>query len=583
MKKFKTQYIIPQMKRQFIIFAIFGILMLTTCSNETYDFFVTSSDPDSINIESVVSANKAEDYPHLTQTTEKGWLVLFYICADYYRKYSSYPNHPNDSRYNQMSQIGRGLKKIKLADGKTPKSAFANVTAAGLWDGYNKDEKLNTYLPYTYLFEFKYPEQTYTADIAKSYKNFTIDYTKEITESENDWLNGKQEANSADVNTLKNFLTWALQKYNSDNSKEVVLILAGDGGGSFGEEIGSYIPPSRALCKDASSDSYYLTAKEITEALSANGFSSLNKLPLLILDSSFSSSLEDAFEYKDTILSLVASPSEVPCAAIDFNYLLQCFTKKATPYSIGTSLVNIYANKNYGSNAETDKGTASLSYIDLTQIDELTNKVNIFADHILTCKNQKDIDYKYSVFECLTNEDFGFLNYDDEAPNYMTDSAMFYKAEYMHEVENIYLPDTTNIFHGYFYQFDLGYLAFEIYKSVSTKQGLDTIYYSCDEINKALKKAIISSWRNGTGAKKGLYTSLDSDFRFGLTITGPARTVNGDDNNYLQPYNFSDFSFKNYKETGKETSANWNELLRTVFPEQFIENTYPHYKNSSSS
>lgn len=575
------------MRLRFLLITLSSLLIFGACSSDTYDFIITSSDPDAVNIENIVTPNDSSEYPHLTQTTDKEWLVLFYIAADTSKKYNSYPRQPNDARFIQMAQIGRGLRKIRLADGKTPKSAYANVTAVGLWDGYNanrdgqdEEKDLQHYLPYTYLFEFKYPDQTYTADISSNYENFTIDVSSDVMNSTNNWLTDTHEANTASGDTLKNFLSWALSKYNSDNSKEVALILTGDSGGSFGDETGTYIPPeSRATCRDSSSNSSFLSAPEIVTALSANGFSSSEKLSILILDAAFSASLEDSFEYKDTVLSLVASPSEVPYGAIDFNYLLQCFTKNATPYSIGTSLVNIYANINYGRNQETFKGMSSLSYIDLTQIVPVANNTNMLADKIISLKNTKKIkNNTYSVFDCLTNSDYGFLKYNDEADNYLTDNAMFYKAMYEHEVTDKLHPEATTFFQGYFYQFDLGYLAYKIYRTVASKQGIESIYYYCDEINKSLEKAVVSCWRNGTGSKSGLYPAVESNFRLGLTITGSARDQSGFAGNYLQPYNFSTFSFRDYKETGKESSSNWKELLTELYPEQFQANNYPHYK-----
>ncbi|MCR5495446.1 MAG: hypothetical protein K6F15_07385 [Treponema sp.] len=568
------------MKYVAFAFSLF-LLIFTGCSDSKYEFMVYSQDPDAINIESVVTAKDIEIYPHLSQKTDKDWLLLFYLCADADKIHNTDPN-PNDEMFRQMAQIGRGLKKIRKYDGTSPKSNYANVTAVGLWDGYNVEKELTYYLPYTYAFEFKYPSQTYTSEIVQDVNNFTIDKSPEIMSSENNWIGELHEMNMAKTESLSAFLSWALAEYNSDNSKEVALIIAGTGGGSFGDETGTYIPPSaRSTCSDQSSESFYLSATDIVTALTANGFSSSNKLPLLIIDSSFSASLEDAFEYRNTVLSLVASPSEIPFASIDFNYLLQCFRKDASPYSIGSELVNIYANKNYYKNSITNKGISSLSYIDLSHVESIGNNVNLLADSILNLKDTKNLNNnKYSIYDCMTNSDYGFLLYNDSAENLLTDYSMFYKAVYNHETANL-IPKyegTTIFLQGYFYQFDLGYLTRQINKTAAYKTGAESIYYYCDEIQEAMKKAVVSCWRNGTGNKSGLYNSIDSDSAFGLTITGPARELSGCEGDYFQPYNATNFSFKDYKESGNESKNNWKNLLESLFPEQFKDITeFIHY------
>lgn len=568
------------MKYVAFAFSLF-LLIFTGCSDSKYEFMVYSQDPDAINIESVVTAKDIENYPHLSQKTDKDWLLLFYLCADADKIHNTDPN-PNDEMFRQMAQIGRGLKKIRKYDGTSPKSSYANVTAVGLWDGYNTDKELTYYLPYTYAFEFKYPSQTYTSEIVQDVNNFTIDKSPEIMSSENNWIGDLHEMNMAKTETLSAFLSWALAEYNSDNSKEVALIIAGTGGGSFGDETGTYIPPSaRSTCSDQSSESFYLSATDIVTALTANGFSSSNKLPLLIIDSSFSASLEDAFEYRNTVLSLVASPSEIPFASIDFNYLLQCFRKDASPYSIGSELVNIYANKNYYKNSITNKGISSLSYIDLSHVESIANNVNLLADSILNLKDTKNLNNnKYSIYDCMKNSDYGFLLYNDSAENLLTDYSMFYKAVYNHETANL-IPKyegTTIFLQGYFYQFDLGYLTRQINKTAAYKTGAESIYYYCDEIQTEMKKAVVSCWRNGTGNKAGLYPSIDSESAFGLTITGPARELSGCEGDYFQPYNATNFSFKDYKESGNESKNNWKNLLESLFPEQFKDITeFIHY------
>lgn len=334
------------MKKYSFIFALIISFFYISCSSDSYNIFLTTTEPDTINIENIVIPNSADKYPELTAPVNKDWLVLFYIGADSY---------VNDELYLQMAQIGRGLRSIMRYDGQTFKKDFSKVTAVALWDGFNTDGSYTPkfYLPNTYLFEFKYPEQKSTIEIADDYRNFTINHSDEVLKSGDNWLTINQEVNSADGDTLRKFIAWAQNKYNSDNSKEVILVISGMGGGSFGTETGTYIPPSsRATSRDYSSESYYLSAPQIKIALEANGFNSSNKLKLLIIDSAFSASLEDAFELRNNVASMIASPSDVPDGGIDFNYFLQSLRKNTSIYNIGSETVNVYANRNYNYNKE---------------------------------------------------------------------------------------------------------------------------------------------------------------------------------------------------------------------------------------
>lgn len=581
MKKFKTQYIIPPMKRQFILTAFLSFLILASCSDNSYDCYSWTYDPDVINIDNVVSANNAEEHPHdnLKTKIDKDFLVLFYINGD---------TPANDYLFYQMAQIGKGLRNVRRYDGITPKKAYNNITAAGLWDGYNKDAEFTPsyYYPYTSVLEFIFPEQEYTKNIVKDIKNFSIDYSSEIMKSTNNWLTDIQEANLADSNTLKEFLSWAIAKYNSDSSKEIILVLIGMAGGSFGDETGSYIPPdfSRSTCRDYSHESYYLSASDIKKALNDNGFTDTNKLPLLVMDTGLSASIEDTFELKDCVQALLTSPTEAPAGGMDLNYFLTTLTKNTSIYDIGNANVNIYANKNYGTQPQTTNGDASLTFMDLTTLGTLADNVNLLSAEILSRKDTKEIEYsdgkKYSMYDLMYNKTLkdGFLYYSSTVENSITDKTMHYLALYQHKI-----PGDT-FFMGYFYQYDLTYLSYAV-RRAAEKSGANSLYYYANQVIENLSEVIVSSWRNGTGSKYGLYPKLNSTFNddasllhFGITIGGPARSQNKNADGsyiYLQPYNFSDFAYKDYQDS---TGTTWKYLLLSLFPEQFVENKFTVYE-----
>lgn len=571
------------MKRCFFLYLIV-FYFFSSCSSDTYDIIVNcASDPDFINIENVVSSRDSRNYPYLTEKSEKEWLILFYIDAD---------NYKNDQLFQEMAQICKGLRNIYRYDGITPKKEYNNVTAVGLWDGFNKDTKYtpNYYMPLSYLFEFQYPQQENITQILSTYKgtpeklNFLKDVSNDvINDPDDNWLGSYHEVNMADKNTLDKFLKWALKKYNNDNSKRVIIVMSGEGGGSFGKETGSYVPSSRAINRDMSSDSYYLSMKDVHDALENNNFTESNKLDLLVMEQDYSASLEDLYEIKDVVKATLASPSSLPGSSVDMNYFIQSLRKNSTIYSIGTEAVNVFANKNYTKYPETsygdipdkNQGMATLTFIDMSKIKELGDKVNKLADGIYKTNIHNEnylVDQKYTFLECMDNKEnisyeYGLLKPDDYAKNFITDYAMFYKSWYRHKI------DRYDYFWGHFYMFDLGYFCEKSY-TVASKAGRDgilEIIEPADNIRQFLEETIISSWRNGTNSKSGIYTTLSNSNIYGITITGPAKVNNGSKKLYMQPYNFSTFTYKDYKKDGMH---NWYDVLHTLYEEQFHENPY---------
>lgn len=59
------------MRLRFLLITLSSLLIFGACSSDTYDFIITSSDPDAVNIENIVTPNDSSEYPHLTQTTDE--------------------------------------------------------------------------------------------------------------------------------------------------------------------------------------------------------------------------------------------------------------------------------------------------------------------------------------------------------------------------------------------------------------------------------------------------------------------------------------------------------------------------------
>ena len=95
------------MRLRFLLITLSSLLIFGACSSDTYDFIITSSDPDAVNIENIVTPNDPDNHVHseLKQPIDKDFLILFYINGD---------TPFNDYAFYQMAQIGKGLRQFLL-------------------------------------------------------------------------------------------------------------------------------------------------------------------------------------------------------------------------------------------------------------------------------------------------------------------------------------------------------------------------------------------------------------------------------------------------------------------------------------
>ena len=225
----------------------------------------------------------------------------------------------------------------------------------------------------------------------------------------------------------------------------------------------------------------------------------------------------------------------------------------------------------------------SISFLDLRDISHLAENTTLLADKILKRNTnseeyKEEIDRSITLYECMNNKTYGFFNFNENAENNITDYGMFYKSEYYHDI-----PD-YDYFWGYIHQYDLGYFSHVIAR-LCESNAVEDVYFYCNNIKQNLQNIIISSWRNGNNTKEGIYPALENTNittnglkpKFGLTITGPARVQSKE---YLQPYNFSEFKFKNYRYNDDENTGNWRDLLFSLYPEQFQETNFYVYIKS---
>ena len=496
-----------------------------------------------IEIQNIVQANKTISHENLTKKSENNWLLLFYMNGD---------NEQNDSIYEKLFNISKGIRYLRTEQ-NTPKVFFDTVTALVLWDGYNKkSSKTKHYHSETSLCEFVYPPNTEKKDFLEDSSQYLNNLSENI-----DWIaNNDNELNLGSEETLEFFLSWSIKNYTASN---IVLIFDGPSTGPFGSS------DSRTATYDESSDYDYLTTDEISVALKNAGFSQTNKIDLIISNTEFSATIEDAYELKNYAKAYIAYPSGIPTAGLPYHRFLQSFTKDSTIQSIGINAVNIFASYYHKTNTiDSDHNIASISFIDLSFIDAVKNAIDPLASYIVDNSTQKKVDNgTYSYLECLRNNTYGFLNFDESSKTFITDYAMFYRCVYK------YTDEADAYSWGHFFTFDLGYFCTAMLQTAQ-KNGDRSIQNNSSLLLKSLQKAIVASWRNNSSTQepKGYYPSYieenNADINYlGLTITGSSKATQNTSANtfYFQPYARKNLDF--------QTESNWFTLLKTAFPEQF--------------
>ena len=535
-----------------LLFILISLFFLISCNIERIEAKIEEVHEDPI-IYNIVTPDKSDEHSELTEKCSD-YLVLFYIAAD---------NSNNDFYYEKMIDIVRGIYRVRSNDNITPKKGYAKIQAVVLWDGSNsiqKDSSTNYkyFIPNSKVFEAKFPETGRMSDWYSDYLNGFKDVSSTAT-----FLGQNNEINTGSKEALKNFLTWSKEKYSAE---KIILVLCGIGEGPFG----TY---SRANQMDNSSRKDFLTAPELNSALKDAGYAE-EKLDLIIFDSSFSSSLEDLYEIRNCVKSVIASPGETPVTGINYKHLLKLLKENSTIYDIGSSIVNIYASSFYN-NSEIDKmqystmGRASISFIDESNIEDIATFVDTFAYYIISQKNNNQIAYessRYSYFQTLQdNPDipYNFLTTSESLNNFLSENTMSYRCTFKIDYED------SGYSGGHFFTYDLAYLASAI-NIVSQQAGTIEIQNITNQLIEKLDNTVISSWKNGTDKKEGLYKSdiykpfvnYATKNLFGLTITGAAKQHYIQNTPiYYQPYQFSDFSFK--------ADSTWYSLLKQLYPNQF--------------
>jgi len=339
------------------------------------------------------------------------WLFLFYFDAD--------DSGINDDLYKNIRDIECAFAKTRNADG-SPKAGYAKVTALVLWDGISEEKKgEQKYIhPDGALYEIG---ADYSLEyVPQSGNEFDAGYvtlgdeflvgpnTKDLTAQASGWL--PKEPTMSDPATLTNFLKWAKARYSASN---VVVCLQDHGAGTHKETYtdsnASMI--SASLCSDASDGTdRLLTCKNITDALSAAGYTGADKPKILWNDLCLQATAEILWNYKGCADYYCAS-ANVSCMP-DYYGVFTNIKSGMTALDVGKVIVSAYMHRYYKepidqpADAESainsrSSGcsvyTSSFMSLDMQKAFALKDGVDKLSDELLKIK-ESDANLFYSIF-----------------------------------------------------------------------------------------------------------------------------------------------------------------------------------------
>lgn len=533
------------------------------------------------------------EYYVFAEKKSSDYLVIMYMDGD---------NNLNDSIFLDMNEVEYGLYQIRNYDG-TPKNDYASVNVVALWDGWTGDE---SYTPFigtsaTKIYEFGRDYSNRCENLSDPgcvlSKN-TIDYTSTAS-----WItDANGEVDMGDKQTLINFLNWVNERYEAE---KVILQFSNHGAGPRSApvyvEIEDGLPiridntGRRALCWDDSSYSEsFLKTKDVSEALAEAGYGTEKKLDMILMDVCLGAAIEDAYQFKDYAKYLVGSPNVVPGNGMDYVNIMKSFTANSTIESVGTQLIDDYAdfyrwNDQEWSSLLTDFAEFSnsevtayeamylsefgdyflstLSMLDLSEIDVLEDKISNLATLLLANKDKKIVGI-----------------YFDESGKFVYEAT-----EKTTEIPYLDLLKEFVVYGGvsgysiryrgtFSWLFDIGYMMDKIAQVatpiVTTQNGdkenpngWPELLAASEEIKESLEAVIVKAWRdspceNENGELVDLYEYLGGT-HYGLTISGRSVFYDGKDID-IQKGNCPDF-YRTDLAFGADSA--WTDLLVEFFGE----------------
>lgn len=359
------------------------------------------------------------------------WLFLFYFDGD--------DTSINDDLYTNIREVECALAQTRNADG-SPKEGYASVTALLLWDGISEEKKGNQkhVHPDGALYEIgadyslEYVPQSgnvFDSGYVTLADGFSVGpNTKDLTEQARDWL--PKEPTMSDPATLTNFLKWAKARYSASN---VVVCLQDHGAGTHKETYTDSTVPSKdgvsssslisaSLCSDASDDTdRLLTCKNITDALSAAGYTGADKPKILWNDLCLQGTAEILWNYRGCA-DYYCSSANISCMP-DYYGVFTNIKSGMTALDVGKVIVSAYMHRYYAwpieqpADAESAKDsrssgcsvyTSSFMNLDPQKALALKDGVDKLSDELLKIK-ENDSNLFYSIFLNYMAQDISSL------------------------------------------------------------------------------------------------------------------------------------------------------------------------------
>ncbi len=182
------------------------------------------------------------------------------------------------------------------------------------------------------------------------------------------------EQNMGDVETLKDFAQWTIQRYPAER---YMLVLWNHGGG--------FRSPGAVVSKDICWDYNFglnskITMPQLEEALTFVQGLLGKKIDIIGMDACYMAMVEVAYQIKDCAQIMVASEASIPGDGWQYDCILESLVANPGQSSeqFASKIVNCYYQQYAGS-----ESGVTLSAIDLAGIDLLAGDISVLANQII--------------------------------------------------------------------------------------------------------------------------------------------------------------------------------------------------------
>ena len=182
------------------------------------------------------------------------------------------------------------------------------------------------------------------------------------------------EQNMGDVETLKDFAQWTIQRYPAER---YMLVLWNHGGG--------FRSPGAGVSKDICWDYNFglnskITMPQLEEALTFVQSLLGKKIDIIGMDACYMAMVEVAYQIKDCAQIMVASEASIPPDGWQYDCILESLVANPDQSSrqFASEIVNCYDRQYSGS-----ASGVTLSAVDLAGIDLLAGDISVLANQII--------------------------------------------------------------------------------------------------------------------------------------------------------------------------------------------------------